>query len=697
MAEQEQLIIEISAETVGLVRALANAQNGLQDFAKEGKTTAATMTSALSAINKEAKNTFDVNALTNYNRAIRELRDQLKDVRSIGVTKDTGLGQIPNQAKDARVALYGLNQVVRDLPFGFIAISNNIPVALDQFQKLISTSGGVGNAFRNLGSALIGAGGLSFAFSAVTSLITTAIQKYGSLGTAINDVFDLIDRNTLANIKQTDAIDKSTASLVTEISKINQLVDVLSDAEAPQADRINSYKQLAKEYPGIIQDLTQENALTAQGVDFIKFRTQETLKYIILKGKEAALVDLIKTNSIESQKAQTALIRQLTGEGRTFVDTIIDIGKAWATGTPPVIETAKEVGKLGKEIEKYSKTLQSTRSQIIATDPLISGLDKTLPKTKEQLAQEARLQQKAAEDLRQARIAAEIKIIESRIKLEESALKNLDNLTREYQDKKLNILKLETDIRKLQIEATITDTKQRNEALKNLDLEYANDARAIINGLADDRKKANDKQVSDAKNALAQQTKDLEDYINNTTEAYNRQDPGGVQRRINEFYKNLAAQNKAIDESLKQQSKAYNDFAKNLASNFANIAGDLAEAFMNGQNAAEVFRSSLKRLIADLVVTIAKAAILRTITSAIGGGGGFAASTGGLLGGGGGFNLFDFFGARAEAIAGNAPRPRGVNIGAGGMTLAGNVTFVQRGTDLVGVLNAGNARIKRVG
>jgi hypothetical protein len=31
------------------------------------------------------------------------------------------------------------------------------------------------------------------------------------------------------------------------------------------------------------------------------------------------------------------------------------------------------------------------------------------------------------------------------------------------------------------------------------------------------------------------------------------------------------------------------------------------------------------------------------------------------------------------------------------MQLAGSVVFVQRGTDLVGVLNQGNARINRVG
>jgi hypothetical protein len=36
-------------------------------------------------------------------------------------------------------------------------------------------------------------------------------------------------------------------------------------------------------------------------------------------------------------------------------------------------------------------------------------------------------------------------------------------------------------------------------------------------------------------------------------------------------------------------------------------------------------------------------------------------------------------------------------INGGGIQLAGQVVFVQRGPDLVGVLNQGNARIGRVG
>ncbi len=50
-------------------------------------------------------------------------------------------------------------------------------------------------------------------------------------------------------------------------------------------------------------------------------------------------------------------------------------------------------------------------------------------------------------------------------------------------------------------------------------------------------------------------------------------------------------------------------------------------------------------------------------------------------------------GAAAPANIGTG----GLPVGPGGLAIRGNVTFVQRGQDLVGVLARSNARINRVG
>jgi hypothetical protein len=61
-----------------------------------------------------------------------------------------------------------------------------------------------------------------------------------------------------------------------------------------------------------------------------------------------------------------------------------------------------------------------------------------------------------------------------------------------------------------------------------------------------------------------------------------------------------------------------------------------------------------------------------------------------------------FFGGLFNALAGGlggvaAPTFGGGAGLSGGLALNGQVVFVQRGTDLVGVLNKGNSQINRVG
>lgn len=706
MAEQEQLIIEISAETVGIVKSLATLENGLEDFAKEGKTTAATLTSALKTIKKEADNTFDARKLAEFNVATKEIRGVLSGIRSVGLDKvPKDLDKISESSRQARIAVYGLNQVVRDAPFGFIAISNNLPILFDQFGKLQTQTGGTVNALRSFGKTLFGPAGISIGISAVIGVVTSLIQEYGSLGKAVDALIGSTGRLSDEQLRYSE-------KLGSEIAEITLLVNAYPNLTASRRDQEGVLKKLNNLAPQYFSDLSTEKTsideLTKSYDRYIKsfvakiFIEQQTKALEeVAKSYAQELIKLIERerkikqeqqNRLTVTQRQIKLQDELAKSNQNLSKGDIAVGIDIFVRQPP--KTIQEL--ISQATEKFKK---DANELLDAQKGFFQALDFTGVFEQESKASGKSKKDKIDDinEIEKKRKAAidkayfdaldnEIKLLQAKIDIDKEYINSIDATSQESLQKRLQLLNDELELKKLQLGKEITDTKEYLRIVYELDLQLVKDREALYKTWADNRIK----QIGRVLDAEMQ-------YINQTTEESTKEDPGGSQRRIKEFFKTLGEQNKAIDESLKQQSKAYNDFAKNLASNFANIAGDLAEAFINGQNAAEVFRSSLKRLIADLAVTIAKAAILRTITSAIGGGGGFAASTGGLLGGGGGFNLFDFFGARAEAIAGNIPRPRGVNIGAGGMALAGNVTFVQRGTDLVGVLNAGNARIKRVG
>ena len=126
---------------------------------------------------------------------------------------DKNVKKTVSSSGQATLALSNLGRVASDAPFGFIAIANNIEPLVQSLQGLGRTSGGLGGTLKALGASLIGPGGLLLGFSLVSSAITVAVQKYGSLGNAINAIFG-----------RQDALVKQTADAAKSYEKFNQPV-----------------------------------------------------------------------------------------------------------------------------------------------------------------------------------------------------------------------------------------------------------------------------------------------------------------------------------------------------------------------------------------------------------------------------------------------------------------------------------------
>lgn len=701
MANENELKIVLSAEVTALVKALATAKNGLQDFGKEGQTTAADLKKALSAINEAVSKSLDKKDISGFNIAAKELKGTLGEIRKIGVDASVGLNKVDESSRQSRIALYGLNQVVRDLPFGFIAISNNIPVALDQFQKLISTSGGVGKAFKNLGGALLGAGGLSFAFSAVTSLVTSAIQQYGSLGVAINTVLGLVDKTTLANIKLTDSIDASNASQITEVDKLRQLVTVLGNVQEPLQKRNNAYSLLAKEYPGVIQDITNENALTAEGVTAIKQRSEELVKYILLKGQEAALTKLVTDTQAEGFKKQRQLIRAITGEGQTLVDDIIRIGEGWLYGVDPIIKQAEEVGNLNKEADYYGKKLKNIRDSLLQTDFRITQQGGTKELTKQQREAKA-----LAEATEKAKIADKIRTLElNRQKtLLEQSLRYLAPESKEYAkiidriqiingelkkigqtdvsilaqiniDTNISRENAKKQLRELIIKTGGVDVLQREfgDVELNLPLKITTDPTKGISG----------------KYTAKQQIDQFAAKLATTPLTI----PLSITKKEKEFKKlrdDFKKTNEQIKEDQKRQLREIGDLLANVLNSGINT---FQQGIAEGVDNTKALKAALKDVgkeLTKIIIKLAAIEVIKLIASAISG----SPQTGAAVG-----DVFSrVLGVPSLNLGKKQLAPvRGIDVGPGGLAIGGRVTFVQRGPDLVGVLQAANGRINRVG
>jgi len=692
MAELDKLVIEISADDAKFIQSLATIRNGLKDFGATGTASAEQVAKALKAVEKAVLSTNDAakkqELISLYNKLNKELVRTKKEFKELTKIIDEGGGgdnnlprlnkdlkDVDQSARRARVALYGANQIVRDLPFGFIAISNNIPVFLDQFQSLVQETGSTSKAIKSLGGALIGAGGLSIAFSVASSAIVGLVQQYGSLANAINNVFDLVDKETLARIRLKEATAQSSAATLGDVSNIRLLIDTMLDSRQGYNERVNSYNELKRIAPGVLQDLSQENIFLGESNTLIRNRSEELIKYIVLKGRESALIKKVQEEEEKRLTATQKLIQQVTGEGRTWVDVLSDIseGAFYQNPVASLKATSKEIVNASKQTNVFATGLDKVRKSILALDGLVTGQvqDDTAKNEQDRLKKLAEEETK-----RKDAIKDRINEYEFELKQLQKTLNSTSEITKEYGRIKSKIIEVQAEIEKLKKpKLTLKIADQAKEDIAEVKTELKNTqfeaGRVRFTPIFDFNEET-----------LKQLQKTIPEKIKIKGAELPLNIPPDLIALLKEYNLQLSLL-KLKNEELKPVIDAVSNAIQN---SFGNFIDSFIDGFGEGQSAIEAFQESLKELGKTILKELAKLALLaaiRAISESVAPGSGTASA--GIA--------KRLLGAAAPANIGTG----GLPVGPGGLAIRGNVTFVQRGQDLVGVLARSNARINRVG
>lgn len=568
-------------------------------------------------------------AIVETNKQIKALENSLVDLKKVGLDK------LPKGAVDGANALFSLNQVARDLPFGFVAIQNNLPGVFDSFAKLSKESGGVRNAFKSIGSALVGPAGLSFAIGAAISGITSLVQSYGSLGAAVTDIFGLQVKERDLQNSLNSAFAVSNGEIAGEVANMKSLSSILISTNSTLEQRNGAYAQLNKEYPGILFGISKEEIASGKVNEQIAKRIKLFSLQLELEGKADSIRELIS----KSAKEQLELGAKLKTGG--FFDVLgLQLKGFFQTGDAGI----------GGVLSAVTNTFQKTNAE--AT--FFKG---NLDKVNQELVV----------------VNAEVDKLVKGQKEAEAALKGAS--------KALN--QQAKDWEQFQ--------KQTSEANKRLAEFYANQLQdqALKNRTEELKKQA------DAQKELTKQTLESANaQMQMDTEAFNP----------------LAQISKTTDPLKIEQDIAFNQASKieylksqflNLQTVFdktkAGIESSLVEPFSllfdnlttKGKSAFEGFGKMaigiIKKIATQLIVSGIANLLTNILFPQVGAAKGIMATLGSFTKGGG---LLGFGGVANPSFGG---------VNGGGMSLSGQVVFVQRGTDLVGALNRTNAQINRVG
>jgi hypothetical protein len=555
---------------------------------------------------------------------------------------DKEIKKVAPASAGAGFALQNLGRVASDAPFGFIAIQNNIDPLIQSFSSLKTSTGSTGAALKALGASLAGPAGVLLGFTLVSSAVTVAIQKYGSLGAAINALFGdytQLDRDVLAAAKSFDKFNESarqsneiirteSASVAGEISKVEALAKIVDDQTKSYNERnaaLNQLKTISKDYFGNL-DIEKGKV---DGLKDAVFGYNAQLKATaILKGFEGA----IGQANVELQK-QIDILNRL----KPAFDAANKAAAKGITSLPGLgasAEAAQLASATSPAIEQFTKQQKVVTELQQRFDDLNKSIDKSVEDVNRLKA--------PVDAATAAQIAADL------------AAKNLIKSTRDNEREQAKLAR--------------TVAKQKEEWDK---------LQSTFNKLA----RPNESDIS----------------IDDQFRRENPVQPMAQDRPFSQYGLNqarlLIEETDARFAALQQNAIA----TGNIIMSFLTPAIDsVFSAIESGENVFDAIGDSLKKLVIQLVATVAKAAILAAILAAVTGG---ASLAGGAAAGAGGKAFPELFkqilgqqitGARVSPFGGVATQSTG-------MLMQGEVIFRQSGSDLVGVLNRTNGRINRVG
>ena len=656
-------------------------------------------------------------ALTTSNADLEILNKKIAIVNNeISKIKDIGLQKFAQSSKQARTAATNLSLVIQDLPYGFIGIQNNIPGLIQSFTQLQNGGKGLFDALKSLGSQLIGPSGLFLAFSAGTAIITTLVQKYGSFSDAVKVLTSRNKDLTESQLLYNKELQKSTSEAASENAILSILVKRISDTKKPLSDRKDAYFELNKLYPDVVRNIKEENALTAANIEIIKNNAEARKEYIKFKARESSIQAVINANTaksipLEKETLNIADDLRLTIERKNKLlnqDGILSdqqlrtlevLMNKEAMLTSDYKKKAKQLNNLIKINDDYIKDLDYAIENIARYDRKTRDLNDGL----EDQNKETRNLSYSVRDLRNAfgyeeqiKSAEELsgilldqkQTIENGIPgvkkyaytLEErkKALSELQKLAPEYfkglNAEKSSYQKLDdaafTYIRTLQElrdqrQANINATELQAQADKNRE-----NADKKVNDALEDQFEALVK-VSMANDGMSAQVRNINSINLEAVKSYKElMDQVWI---LADYYKRLDAQHiktgKFIEQYLKNPLEELFDVVLSKGKNKWKDFGDAVVKQLK-RIAAQELATAAASLIANIISPGSGAAVKRGLkgisTNVLGE---YLTNTGGI----------DF--GKVQGVS----------------SLSGQVVFVQRGSDLVGVLNRTNATINRVG
>lgn len=302
----------------------------------------------------------NITIINNYGKGLDEAGK-----KAGGATR--GIKGVGDASDKALPALTDINRVIQDMPFGFVAIQNNLTQLPQSFGALKQATGSTGGAIKALLGSLTGPGGIGFALSLVTSAVTLATVGFSAWTRGFGSNKKAIDEAKEAAEAYAKALDSIRAGIADEASRVSVLVTALKNDVLTRHERKQAIDELKKTNPTYFGQLSEEK-------NFIENLTKSYTGYLATlkssfeaKAIDRQLDDLFdKKVKIEAEldtKVTSSTNKQLSDLKARFEGELAKLGGV-------KIPTAEDVFK--GNITEQQKLVFDLQKQILAIEKPIT-------------------------------------------------------------------------------------------------------------------------------------------------------------------------------------------------------------------------------------------------------------------------------------------------------------------------------------
>lgn len=342
-------------------------------------------------------------AQDNLNKSTQKTSEQTKELAKLQENQSRAAGL-------AGAAAFELGRTISDLPFGIVAVTNNISQLGTLFAALVSNAGSVKEALIALKRQLVGPAGVLVAFQIVTAAVTLFAQR---------------------NRKAKDEVQSLDAALKAQGQTYDELSDILNNVNEGEERRLSVLKALGQFNKDIAKIANDENLTIQERIDLGNRLNQARIREREIQ--KAATDELVKRNELytnltvseeELQKRIERRARTAETLERGYVEVMqngVLVQKQLNLEQRQQIETT--LNGLDREINAIKEGIP-IRDAIISQLETLNGQQESINDITEEYNKITKSREQVTKD--------SLKAEEERLKIQEAALRRLQDQTDEF-------------------------------------------------------------------------------------------------------------------------------------------------------------------------------------------------------------------------------------------------------------------------